>query len=179
MHEHRALVLTDGEASVLRGEVRLGSREPRRGHEPDRLEPQCVEAFESAIDAVARSIVPEREELTLSIGPAQRTEFVAPPARQSHFVVPLAVKENLGALRRAGARPVRECRVGLNGGLSVPVGYHQQTGGHAVGRAQLPQCVHPRHQRGRHVVNREEERVQRGTTVRYRAKIRSNTDSQE
>jgi hypothetical protein len=48
-----------------------------------------------------------------------------------------------------------------------------------VRAAEPPECLDTRHQRGRHIVDRDEQTVQRRTTVLYSAKILSKTDCQE
>ena len=162
MHEDRAGRFAHGEPGVAHRVVRRALREPRRRHETDRRKTERTQSRDPAVDPGPRRAVVEGQKLPLLVGAPECPQFILPSTREPNFIVPLAVQKNLRPVGRAVggavAQPLHERRITLDRRTAVPVGNDVQPGDDTALGTQRPERLHPLLQRGRDVMDRDEQR---------------------
>lgn len=111
-----------------------------------------MKAPDAALDAAARLGGPEREELALAVGAAERAQRIANATLQPELIMPLAVQEQFGAFLGAPGDPVHECGMLLQMMPAMPAGHHEQCGADALVLAERPQRFHLASAGRRHIV---------------------------
>jgi hypothetical protein len=85
--------------------MNIGSCQPRRWDETERLEPEPTQAIETTLHAGRSGTGVEGQELTLPRGPAHGSHTVPRAAGQPHFIVPLAMEDDFGTLSGTVMQP--------------------------------------------------------------------------
>ena len=97
------------------------------------------------------------QELALARGWRRGAHAVAESPGQADLVVPLAMEHDLRTVRGPRAEPVHERRIGLERPGAMPIGHDQERWPNAAPDAQRPEPGDPVRQRGRDVMDGDEQ----------------------